>query len=195
MSARFAGVILAAGRSSRMGAPKALIPIEGRAIVDRLVEVYTAAGLTPVVVVASGAVQTHLARAGDGSALGVRSTVVIVEGDPSAPMIGSLARGITALTGVDGAIVQPVDAPFTTVEMISALTAGPSGRSRVLTSNGAPGHPVLVARALFDVIATEPDGGLRRLLEREPAEVVPFEDPRILADLDRPEDVHRWLGG
>jgi CTP:molybdopterin cytidylyltransferase MocA len=52
---------------------------------------------------------------------------------------------------------------------------------------------VLVARALFPAIAARPEGGLRALLEQSPVQRVPFDDERILADLDTPEDVARWM--
>lgn len=177
------GVILAAGRSSRMGRPKALLVLDGAPCLDRLVATFHAAGLTPVVVVASGAALAHAQ-----TLIGV----VAIEGDAGQPMIDSLARALKACGDAAGVVVQPVDAAFTTPRAVRALIDGFAGRSRVLTSDGAPGHPVLAAARAFPAILARAEGGLRAVLTAEPAELVPFDDPRILADLDTPADVARW---
>lgn len=181
-----AGVILAAGKSSRMGRPKALIHLGGRSMLEALVEAYAAAKLEPVIVVASGAV-LEAARTIDG--------VRAVEGDPAAAMIDSVARGLAALPeGAQGAVIQPVDAPFTEAEMIAALLAGGTQRTRVLCHGGRPGHPVYVPRSLFAEIAEQPEGGLREVLEVHEVELVEWSDPRVLADLDTPSDLAAWAG-
>jgi CTP:molybdopterin cytidylyltransferase MocA len=117
-----------------------------------------------------------------------------IEGDPDCPMIDSLARAVEdkAIASRSGIIVQPIDAPFTTSAMIEKLSSEFRTTSRVLTHEGRPGHPVLVSRKLFLRITERGAGDLRALLEEEPAEQVEFPDPRILADLDTPEDVRRW---
>lgn len=187
LSAGLGGIIVAAGRSSRMGRPKALLEIGGRVVLDRLVAVYHSAGLSPVVVVASGPTLAA-ARAID--------RIVVVQGDPDQPMIDSLARGIEALPAVaEGAVVQPADAPYTTREMIAALIESAPGVRRaaaVLAHQGTPGHPVLIFRSAFDAIRARPEGGLRGILERLVAERIEHGDRRLLADLDTAEDLALW---
>jgi molybdenum cofactor cytidylyltransferase len=197
-SPQLAGVILAAGRASRMGSPKALLSLPtlaypepllppGATILEALVAAYRASGLATVLVVAAGPTW-DAARTLEGAA--------VAEGDPSAPMVDSLARALELLPAdVDGVIAQPVDAPFTSASMIRALTRGWSvhGAPRVLTSAGTPGHPVLVPRALFAAIRERPEGGLRRLLEGR-AEPIEWADARVLADLDTLEDLARYGG-
>ena len=174
MIERIAGVILAAGKSSRMGSSKARLPIEGEAALRRLLRIYGEAGLDPIVVVGAGLED-------------LVSDAILVPGDVE--MIGSLARGIDALPlETEAAVVQPVDAPFTTVAAIEALCADLT-RPRVLACEGTPGHPVLLPRALFDSVRTRPNGGLRTLLQD--AELVPW-DRSVLADLDTPADLVRW---
>lgn len=185
---RIGGVILAAGRSSRMGRPKALLPIGDETWLERLARVFREADLAPVVVVAGGEVEGYVH-------LCLRDTACVV-GDPDAPMIDSLARALVlpALETAEAAIVQPVDAPFTSPSMIAALTSGFSGPSRVLSFDGCAGHPVLVGRAHFDAIRRRPEGGLRTLLSPGALGVqhVDFRDRRILADLDSPSDLPSW---
>jgi molybdenum cofactor cytidylyltransferase len=169
------GIVLAAGRSSRMGSSKARLILDGEPWVARLVRVFREAELHPIVVVGA----PELAALTDAR---------VVAGDP-AEMIGSLAHGIEALPdSTDAVVVQPVDAPFTSVEAIRALTADPS-RLSVLSHGGEPGHPVLVPRSLFTAVRARPQGGLRTLL----AQAVQVEwDRSVLADLDTPEDLVRW---
>jgi CTP:molybdopterin cytidylyltransferase MocA len=157
-----------------MGRDKAMLSIEGEPALARLVRIFAEAGLDPIVVVGEAA---DLAGA------------TVVAGEPDGEMIDSLARGIAALPiEVEAAVVQPVDAPFTTVEAIRALCHAPV-RARVLAFEGSPGHPVLVPRSLFPRIAARPAGGLRSLLSG--AELVPW-DRSVLADLDTPRDLVRW---
>ena len=93
---------------------------------DGLVSVYLDSALHPVVVVGAGDVLEAAANL-----LGVQA----IAGDPTAPMIDSLCRAIDVLPGdVVGAVVQPVDAPYTTADMITLLTSGPPDRPRVLAT-------------------------------------------------------------
>jgi molybdenum cofactor cytidylyltransferase len=180
--AKYAGIILAAGRSTRMGSPKAelrLRSLGGKTAIESLAQIFLDTKLAPVIAVGADA-----------------PGVTRVEGEPDQPMIDSLARAIALLPpDIDGAVVQPIDAPYTTAELVRTLTSGPvPARARVLYCVGQPGHPVLVARALFEAIAARPPGGLRAILDRESAALdrVEVADERILADLDTPEDIREW---
>lgn len=180
-AADIAAVILAAGRSSRLGRPKALLDIDGLPALTRLCQTYLDAGLKPVVAVVS-----------DVSRGAVPDGAVAIDGDPDAEMIDSVARGLEAAGDVTGALVQPVDAPFTDSAMIERLVSGAADRFRVLTHTGQPGHPIYVPKAAFDLVRSRPAGGLRTLLD-DRAESIEWPTPRILADLDAEEDVARWL--
>ena len=162
---KVAGVILASGRSSRMGTDKADLVIDGERNVDRLRRVYREV-LDPVVVVGHD-----------------------IRGAMDGEMIDSLACGIDAVLDADAAVVQPIDAPFTTAEHLRLLIDGFDGRARVLAHDGTPGHPVILPKALFDAIRARPDGGLRTLLTG--AELVEA-DETVLADLDTREDLVKW---
>ena len=179
-----AGIILAAGRSRRMGTPKALIHLGGRTLLDRLVETFVRANVSPLVVVASG-VTLELARGLAG--------VELVEGDPELPMIDSVARGLERLASRPAScIIQPVDAPFTSEEMLVALRAGNGLVARALCHQGQPGHPISLPRSLYSEVLERPAGGLRAVLSRYDVELVEWPDRTPLADLDTPEDLEQW---
>ena|SRR5688572_23614426 len=166
-----------------MGRHKALIEIEGEVIVARLARVMLRAGLSPVVVVAHGEV-LEVAHSLDG--------VTAIEGDASQPMIDSVARGVDAAAAaaaaeLAGAVVQPVDAPFTDEAMIALLLE--QRCACALSFEGTPGHPVYVPRALFDVIRARGAGGLRAVLAAAGVVQVAWRDARVLADVDTPADL------
>lgn len=174
------GVILAAGRSRRLGRPKALLSFQGKPLVQSLVETYQSVGLEVVVVAGP-----EVARALDPRS--VRLTL----GDPEQVMIDSLARGLAAGPfGARAAVVQPVDSAFTDRALLSALLQVVKDRPVVPHHAGLPGHPVALPASLFPAIAGRPEGGLRTLLGD--AVSLDWDDPRILCDLDEPADLVRW---
>jgi CTP:molybdopterin cytidylyltransferase MocA len=165
-----------------MGTPKWDLRLPshgGERLIDILAEVFRAAALQPLVVVGRG-----LELAG----------VLPIEGDPELPMIDSLARAIERLPpSIEGAVIQPVDAPYTTPALVAHLTAGSvPERARVPYCAGEPGHPVLIARRLFAEIEARPEGGLRAILSAGTIDRLEVDDERILADLDTPEDIREW---
>ncbi len=113
-------------------------------------------------------------------------------------MIESLALALAQVADAClGAVIQPVDAPFTSAAMIDRLLSGAEHQPRVLAFKGRPGHPVWVPPALFPEIAAIPQGGLRALIGPKgarPAESIAWPSDEILADLDTPEDYAIALG-
>jgi len=167
-----------------MGSPKALLHIGGRTALEAVVSAFAEAGLSPVIVVANGEVLSFAESLPD---------VVVVAGDPKAPMVDSYARGMeAAMDDAVAVVAQPVDAPFTSAAMVAALLAGDVRVPRVLCHEGRPGHPVLLPTSMFTDIAEGPEGGVRALLASRDVELVEWPDSRILADLDTPADFGRW---
>jgi CTP:molybdopterin cytidylyltransferase MocA len=189
MKSRVGAVIAAAGRSTRMGQPKALIHLAGRPVIEALLTAYQEAEIAPVIVVATGATLPALEPL-------LSQQVIAVEGDPAGPMVGSIAAGLLELErvapDVTGALIQPVDAPFTSSAMLAAVLAGGTQAIRVLCHQGRPGHPILLPRRLFKETFESPEGGLRAILAGHDVELVEWLDERVLADIDTPEELERW---
>src|SRR5438093_3012580 len=121
-----AGIVLAAGLSRRMGQPKLLLPLAGRAVVRHATERLLTAGLDPVIVVV-GAEREAIESALDG--LPVR---IAVNPRPEAGQAGSVRSGIESVPPeVEGALValgdQPFVAPHVIARLLDALRA--SGKS------------------------------------------------------------------
>jgi molybdenum cofactor cytidylyltransferase len=193
------GVILAAGRSTRMGRPKALLPIgdSGVTFVTRLVQTLLDGGINDVLVVGRPE-DGELRREVEGGGLPVR----LVE-NPRAET-GQLSSVIAALNaadhpGVRGMLVTLVDLPLVTPQTIGALLSAFSstGASVVrATHQGRHGHPVIFGRPVFDDLRrADPAIGAKAVLRAGGGGVVDIEvdDPGVLFDVDLPEDYARLL--
>lgn len=192
-----AGIVLAAGQSTRMGARNKLTqPLRGKPILRHAVEAQLEAGLFPVIVVTGHereAVQTALAE------LPVR---VVHNSDYASGLAGSLKAGVAALPpNAPGAVVSLGDMPNVTPRVIGGLVEGlkrqPEALAVVPTLFGQRGNPVLLAREIFPAVSLlTGDRGARRLLEEAGERVVevPFEDPSIAIDVDTPEALQALQG-
>src|SRR5688572_9175115 len=114
--AMFPAVILAAGSSTRMGQPKALLPAGpgGDVFVTRLVRTFAAAGADDILVVVGP--EAHLVR---GAFAACGTPVRIIENpEPARGQLSSLlaALAIVDRPGVQGMVVTPVDVPLVSVE-------------------------------------------------------------------------------
>jgi molybdenum cofactor cytidylyltransferase len=197
MAARVAvsAVVPAAGRSSRMGRPKLLLPWGESTVVGSLVAALLDGGVEHLCLVTAPGDEA-LARWGEERSLGVA-----VNPTPQRGMLSSIQTGVAALAPVEGPLlVTPADLPelsaATVRRLLEALTAAGSPLA-VPLHRGRRGHPLAVAPARVpEIAALDPAVGLRQLLERHAAEVleVPVDDPGCLRDIDTPEDYRRLTG-
>jgi molybdenum cofactor cytidylyltransferase len=192
------GVILAAGRSSRMGRPKALLPAgEGDTFLSVLIRTLTAGGTGAVLVVTragDAALAQEIARAGRQAAAGVRQ----VE-NPAADQGGQLSSIVAAVGAVrehsHAMLVVPVDMPLvrpaTVRRLIEAFRGSPAPILRPVY-DGRHGHPVLFAREVFeDLRHADPLVGARAIVRARGAVDVPVDDRGVIEDVDTPEDYAR----
>lgn len=186
-----AGVVLAAGASTRFGRNKLLLTLDGESLARRAANAALAAGLRPVVVVLGHDAE----RVGDElMGLGVRA---VVNSNHARGMNSSLAAGIAALPEeAEAAVVQLADMPRVTAEMVARLvTVFRETRAPLVASDygGVHAPPTLYARALFPELGgPEGDGCGKRVVRRYENEVVRVAFPaEALADVDRVEDWER----
>lgn len=186
-----AGVILAAGLSSRMGAFKPLLEIDGVSMVRRVVQRMQEAGADPVVVVTGHRrqeLEAHLWNAG----------VEFVHNPDyaSTQQFDSLRLALASLDGrCDRLLISPADIPLVQPETVAALlrTAGKFVRP---VCRGRGGHPVLLSGDLIPILLdySGPDG-LRGAIRYSGCVVrnVTVEDGGVLMDNDTPEDFAKTL--
>jgi molybdenum cofactor cytidylyltransferase len=191
---RIAAIILAAGRSTRMGGPnKLLAEIGGRPLVRIAVEEALASRASPVVVV-TGHQRDKVEAALDGLKVERIHNPNFAEG-----LSTSVKAGLAAVPAeVDGAIVCLGDMPQVNAALIDRLAAAfdpECGALIVVPSiDGKRGNPVVWSRRFFHELATlEGDVGARHLIARYPEAVaeVPVTDNAVLVDVDTPDALTR----
>ena len=190
-----AGIVLAAGRSQRMGRPKALLEIEGVSFLARAIGTLRAGGCDDVVAVIP---PDDAGLEVEAAAAGAR---VARTGEDRGEQIDSLRAGLRALgQDVEAAVVQPVDHPLVEGETVRALIAAFRARRApivVPVHEGRHGHPVLFAAAVFPELLTGPaPEGARSVVHahEDELEEVPVRDRGVVADLDTPEAYRRHVG-
>lgn len=184
-----AAVILAAGRSTRMGGPNKLLEeLAGKPLVRWVAEAALRAQLGPVVVV-TGHDANRVEDALAGLAVRFAPNPDYADG-----LSTSLRRGVAALgEEADGAAILLGDMPLVTASLIRRLVAAfealPGGLAAVPVHEGEWGNPVVLARALFpDVMTLSGDAGARKLLSSRKDRVieVPVSDGAVALDVDTP---------
>jgi molybdenum cofactor cytidylyltransferase len=188
---RVAGVVLAAGLSSRMGRNKLLLDLAGKSVVRRAAEKALAAELAPVLVVVG-----HERERVEAELRGL-PCLPVVNPDYESGMNSSLRTGIAAVPDdCAGALVLLADMPLVTTNMLRALCdAFAEGDAPLVIStfDEVVAPPILYGRALFpELHALSADACGKRVVKQHRAEALELSWPvAALADLDLPADVER----
>lgn len=176
-------IVLAAGRSSRMGtAHKLLEDWQGKPLVAHVVDAIATAGLPPPVVVLGA--RADAVRA----ALGNREAKFVIADDYAEGLAHSLRTGLAAIPADwDAALVCLADMPRIDASLLAALSKAP-GTVVMPTWAGKRGNPVRWSRTHFAALmALEGDvGGKAVLAGLVPVEVA-AENDAIFDDIDTPE--------
>lgn len=186
---RVAALVMAAGRSSRMGANKLLMDDGGKPIVARVVEQALAADLAEVVVV------TGHQEAEVRAALAGQTVRVVPCPDHADGMSASLRCGLKALSAdVDAALILLGDMPRVDADLMRRMIAAfnpTEGRAIIVPSfEGKRGNPVLWDRRFFgEMMALAGDVGARHLIGEHAELVTEIESGNagIFLDIDTPE--------
>ena len=189
-----AGIILAAGRSSRMGRDKALLEFEGSTFLESLARTFSAE-VHPIVVV--------LGHHAEAIQRAVRSADVrfVVNHDYDKGMLSSLQIGLRALPSeAEGVIFTLVDHPGGARDTVRRIR-------QALESSGAPvvipryrgkrGHPVGIDRTIIsELLELSPEASPQDVIRshRSETEFLDLDDPAIVRDVDRPEDYEKLKG-
>lgn len=192
-----AGAVLAAGRSARMGNPKALLDFRGRPFVVAALEALEALDLKHrVVVLGLDAPRVRPVLAG-------HNCILVENPDPVSGPIGSLRVALTALQAVrpTALLAWPVDVPhvrIATVERLLETYERTRAAAVVPAFGGKRGHPVIWDASLFAELETGAAAtreGARAVLHAhaDQAVTVAVDDPAVIDDIDTPEDYERLI--
>jgi molybdenum cofactor cytidylyltransferase len=182
-----AGLILAAGASTRFGADKLAVPLRGRPLLQHVLDAAAEAALAPVVVVVAGA----------RSALEWHGARPVINHDPARGLSSSLAVGLDALAdqvGVERVVVLLGDQPLVSVEAIQLLLASADDPARPVVvpryADGQPGNPVVLSAHAWPMARTlTGDSGMRQLFNARPHLLRYVDVPGTNPDVDTPADL------
>jgi CTP:molybdopterin cytidylyltransferase MocA len=187
-------VVLAAGASSRMGRPKAALPLTDRAdtFLSRILGTLVAAGV-PDIVVVTGAAPDPVHRAAGRLRRNVR--FAHNERWPEG-QLSSLLVGLASRPGdrIEAALVALVDAPLASVGTVAQVlrTWRQTGAAIVRPARGdVHGHPVLFDRMLFEELrAADPGAGAKGIVRAPARDIVnvPVDDAGAFVDIDTEQE-------
>jgi molybdenum cofactor cytidylyltransferase len=190
-------VVLSAGESSRMGRPKALLPVGETFFLERIVTALRAAKVEKILVVLG-----HNAAA-LGEKIKQLPVEVLVNPNYSLGQLSSLHVALRALenTAVDGIVLHLVDHPFIDPNLVNRMIDAFYVSKKLIVvpvCRGRRGHPVIFARELFtELLAAPLDHGAKTVVRAHAPETleVVTDDEGITCDIDTPEDYRRHVGG
>ncbi len=184
-----AAIVLAAGRSTRMGSNKLLETLRGKALVRHVTEAAIASQAQPVIVV-TGHQDAHVR-----AVLAGLDVTFVHNADYAEGMAGSLRAGIAAVPADCGAALvllgdMPEVGAATIDRLVHVYAAQPDLRAVVPLAEGRRGNPVLLARGLFGAVeCLTGDTGARKILSDDDPGIaeISLDDAAVLTDVDTPE--------
>jgi molybdenum cofactor cytidylyltransferase len=195
------GLIPAAGKSTRMGRPKLLLPLAGRTILEHVITAVREAGIDSTLVVVGPHVPDLVLLAETAGA------DVLVLGEQTPDMRATVEQGLRWLERHfsplpdDGWLLLPADHPTihsaVIRDLMDARQRNPQASLVVPTYQGQRGHPALLAWSHVAALKAFPEGlGLNLYLRQHAVQTleVPVASADILWDLDTPEDYARSHG-
>jgi molybdenum cofactor cytidylyltransferase len=180
-----AGIILAAGASSRMGTPKALLDYRGETFLDRLIRVLGA--LCDPVIVVLGHHADEIRVAAHGRAR------FVVNPDPSRGQLSSLKTALAEVPiEAEGFLFMPVDCPAAEPETVRLVVDSLQEKALLVIPRfeGRRGHPVCARRELIaEFLALPAEGQAKEVVRRHVDRTYYLDtfDAGVLSDIDDPE--------
>ena len=183
-------VILAAGKSSRLGRPKQLLPYQGKTLLSHVVSEALKASLQPVIVV-TGAYHSEIEASLLGQSVVPTYNVHWESGMGSGIVVG-LQQALSIEPELQAVIVAVCDQPYISEALFQALLVKriESGKGLIACAySGTMGTPVLFGQRYFkDLSALSGDAGARQLLKRYPDDVATVPFPQGNIDIDTEHD-------
>jgi len=194
----FAGVILAAGASSRMGRDKALLPWRGETFLASAIRVLQP--FTDFVVVVAGENEQNLAPI-----VNAHAGYLVRNPHPEQGQFSSLQRGLEEVLnrGRDAAIITLADRPAPaepTVELLKEVFLRSSEQiwAVIPEYDGKHGHPIVIGREMIEAFLRAPVGSNARDVEHAHQNHIgyaPVNDAFVVANVDTPEDFEKLHSG
>jgi molybdenum cofactor cytidylyltransferase len=194
-------VILSAGESSRMGHPKALLPIDGVRFVEKIVATLKSTDVGSIIVVLGHNAEEIRQKISD------LPVTILINHDYKQGQLSSLQAAIRHLesssegSSVDGILVHLVDHPYISAGLVNLMINRFYETKKLIVVprfQGRRGHPVIFSRALFsELLAAGLDQGAKPVVHahRDETLEIDTEDRGVLIDIDTPEEYRRHVKG
>lgn len=184
-------LIVAAGKSSRMGSFKPMLNIGNITIAERILANFRQAGITKIVMITgyqAAELEHHLAS----------HNIVFLRNEAyeTTHMFDSVKIGLSYLKDkVDRILFTPVDVPLFTAETVCQLLQS-TAQAAVPYYEGKAGHPILLSCSIVDALLSDcGEAGLAGALSRNVSflKKIPVSDGGIIHDADTPDDYQELL--
>jgi molybdenum cofactor cytidylyltransferase len=188
-------IILAAGDSTRMGYPKALLPLGCETFLTRILETVRKVGLAESTIVLGRAATAILPRIQDCPGR------ILINPDPDRGQLSSIQLGLSSVPpDALGAMIWPVDQPAVSEGLVRGLVQlFIQSEPRIVFPRFGQkrGHPAVFHRDLFQEFMETPlEEGPKNILARharETAEIL-TEEPGVVEDIDTPAEYEALTG-
>ena len=198
LSPSFAGVILAAGASSRMGRDKALLPWHSGTFLSAAIRALQSS--TELVMVVASENEANLEPI-----VNAEAAFMVRNPNPEQGQFSSLQCGLREVLnrGRDAAIVTLVDRPAPSWQIIEQLKNAFLGGNDALWAvvpeyAGKHGHPIVVGREMIEAFLRAPATSSAREVEHVHQQHIAYlavTDPAVVANVDTPEDFENLTTG
>jgi molybdenum cofactor cytidylyltransferase len=191
-------VILSAGESSRMGRPKALLPIDGETFIEKITGALKKTSVNKIFVILGHDAAEMKPR------IGPLPVEILINPDYKLGQLSSLQVGVRRLeteADCDGMLVHLVDHPYIDAKLVQVMIERfyASGKLIVVPRyNSKRGHPVIFSRKLFKELLSAPmDQGAKAVVNahRDDTLEIETDDRGITVDIDTPELYRRHVKG
>jgi len=191
-------VVLSAGESSRMGRPKALLPIDGQTFIERIVGALKKSSVAKVMVVLGHNADEMTPR------LEHLPVEILVNPDYKLGQLSSLQVAVRRLErepDCDAMLVHLVDHPYVNTKLVQTMIKRYEDTGKLIVVpryNRKRGHPVIFSRKLFaELLAAPVDQGAKAVVNahRDDTLEIDTEDEGVTVDIDTPELYRRHVKG
>jgi len=195
-----AAVVLSAGESSRMGSPKALLPISGVPFIEEIVRALKGTKIDRIIVVLghhAEEIQKRIAHL---------PVTFVVNRDYAKGQLSSLIVAIRSLAAekttekIDGVLVHLVDHPFISPALVDHMIDRFYETKKLIViprCGGRRGHPVIFSSRLFPELLSAPlEKGAKVVVHAHRDETLEIETDfaGVTIDIDTPEEYRQYLG-
>lgn len=191
-------VVLSAGESSRMGSPKALLPIDGQTFIEKIVGVLKQSEVGKIIVVLGHNAEEMRTR------IAHLPVEILINPNYKLGQLSSLQAAVRLLqleTDCDGMLVHLVDHPYIDPALVNEMIRRFQASKKLIVvprREGRRGHPVIFSRGLFaELLAAPMDQGAKAVVNahREDTLDVETDQEGVTIDIDTPELYRQHVKG